>query len=395
MRKLFNLLFAIALTTSIWAQAPQKMSYQAVIRNSSNALVVSGKVGMRISILQGSVTGTSVYSETQTPTTNANGLVNIEIGDSTIQSGDFAIIDWANGSYFIKTEIDPAGGTNYTITGTSQLLSVPYAFHAKTAGTVIGAVTETQNLVDVLAQSNSAGNKNITNLADPVSTQDAATKAYVDGIINKLSETGVIVVDIDGTLYKTIRIGSQVWMAQNLRTTKYKNGTAIPLITDNTAWSTLNTPGYCWSNNDSASYSNTYGALYNWYTVNTGNLCPTGWHVPTDAEWSTLTNYLGGESIPGRADVAGGKLKETGTTHWNTPNEGATNETGFTALPGGIRHDNGTFSSIGSFGGWWSATDDFDDNARGWCRGMYSSYPIVMSSRTLKLTGSSVRCVRD
>ncbi|MDD4761291.1 MAG: DUF1566 domain-containing protein [Bacteroidaceae bacterium] len=119
----------------MWAQAPQKMSYQAVVRNSSDALVRNTTVGVRISILQGSASGTNVFSETQTPTTNANGLVSIEIGGGT----QFSAIDWANEIFFMKTEIDPTGGTNYTITGTSQLLSVPYAFHAQTAEAIAGA----------------------------------------------------------------------------------------------------------------------------------------------------------------------------------------------------------------------------------------------------------------
>ncbi|MCZ2444214.1 MAG: DUF1566 domain-containing protein [Flavobacteriales bacterium] len=119
------------------------MSYQAVIRNSSNALVTNQQVGMQISILQGSISGTAVYEETQTPTTNANGLVSVEIGAGTVVSGDFSTIDWANGPYFIKTETDINGGTNYTITGISQLLSVPYALHAKTAESITGGITET------------------------------------------------------------------------------------------------------------------------------------------------------------------------------------------------------------------------------------------------------------
>ena len=129
MKRLFTIMAAVLLTATIWAQSPQKMSYQAVIRNSSNVLVASSPVGMRISILQGSVSGTVVYTETQTPTTNANGLVSIEIGGGT----GFDAINWANGPYFIKTETDPTGGTSYTITGTSQLLSVPFALYAKTA----------------------------------------------------------------------------------------------------------------------------------------------------------------------------------------------------------------------------------------------------------------------
>ena len=123
----------LLINTSIFAQAPQKMSYQAVIRNSSNALITSTPVGMQISILQGSSTGTAVYVETQTPSTNANGLVSVEIGGGTVVFGNFSTINWANGPYFIKTETDPTGGTAYTITGTNELMSVPYALNAANA----------------------------------------------------------------------------------------------------------------------------------------------------------------------------------------------------------------------------------------------------------------------
>lgn len=143
MKKLSSLLVFILFAACVFAQSPNSMSYQAVIRNSSNALVVNTKIGMQISILQTSSTGTPVYVETQTPTTNANGLASIEIGNGTVISGDFAAIDWSTGLYFIKTETDPTGAANYTVTGTSQLLSVPYALHATTADKVIGAPVAT------------------------------------------------------------------------------------------------------------------------------------------------------------------------------------------------------------------------------------------------------------
>lgn len=133
MKKVFSILAAILLTATVWAQSPEKMSYQAVIRDASNNLVTNQAVGIRISILQGSISGTAVYVETQTPTTNANGLVSIEIGSGTLVSGDFTAIDWANGPYFVKTEIDVNGGANYTISSVSQLLSVPFSLYARTA----------------------------------------------------------------------------------------------------------------------------------------------------------------------------------------------------------------------------------------------------------------------
>lgn len=144
MKKIIVIAAALLMTASVWAQAPEKMSYQAVVRNSSNALVTSTAVGMQISVLQGGATGSAVYVETQTPSTNANGLVSLEIGAGTVVSGDFTAIDWANGSYFIKTETDPTGGTSYTITGTSQLMSVPYALYAKTAENITGPINYTE-----------------------------------------------------------------------------------------------------------------------------------------------------------------------------------------------------------------------------------------------------------
>ena len=138
MKQVLIIFATVLLTATVWAQSPEKMSYQAVIRDNSNNLVTNTNIGMQISILKDSITGTPVYVERQFPTTNANGLATIEIGGGTVVSGDFTTIDWANGPYFVKTETDLNGGANYTITGTSQLLSVPYALHAKTAESLTG-----------------------------------------------------------------------------------------------------------------------------------------------------------------------------------------------------------------------------------------------------------------
>jgi hypothetical protein len=138
MKKIFTIVAALLMSASVWAQAPEKMSYQAVVRDAGDALVTTQAVGMQISILQTTASGTAVYIETQTPTSNANGLVSLEIGSGTVVSGTFNTIDWSAGPYFIKTETDPTGGTTYTITGTSQLMSVPYALHANTADSIVG-----------------------------------------------------------------------------------------------------------------------------------------------------------------------------------------------------------------------------------------------------------------
>jgi microcystin-dependent protein len=147
MKKYYTILAALVLSIGVFAQSPEKMSYQAVIRDGENNLVTDTQIGMQISILQGDANGSAVYTETQLPTTNANGLVSIEIGAGAT-SDDFSAIDWASGPYFVKTETDPAGGTTYTITGTSQLLSVPYALHAKTADGVSGTIDESDPVFD-------------------------------------------------------------------------------------------------------------------------------------------------------------------------------------------------------------------------------------------------------
>jgi uncharacterized protein (TIGR02145 family) len=195
------------------------------------------------------------------------------------------------------------------------------------------------------------------------------------------------VSDIEGNVYQIVTIGTQVWMAENLKATRYRNGISIPLVTNKNAWNLQTTPRYCWYNNDEGTYKNTYGAMYNWYTVETGNLCPSGWHVPSDTEWTTLTSYLGGDN------VASGKQKESGITHWASPNTEATNESGFTALPEGYCSENGTFGNIGGYGYWWSVTEY--DSISVWGHYLYYGYNNRSRSLLNKNFGFSVRCLKD
>ena len=169
------------------------------------------------------------------------------------------------------------------------------------------------------------------------------------------SNSSVTITDIDGNSYKKVTIGTQTWMAENLRTSKYSDGTVIPNITVNTIWSNLTTGAWSYYNNDAANNAK-YGKLYNWFAVSNTtngnkNVCPYGWHMPTNAEWRVLTDYLGGES------VAGGKMKEVGTTNWYSPNTDATNTSLFTGLPGGYRGINGVYTSITWDGYWWGSTE--------------------------------------
>lgn len=205
--------------------------------------------------------------------------------------------------------------------------------------------------------------------------------------------------DIDGNVYKTVKIGNQIWMAENLKTTKYPNGTAIPFVAENSNWDTLvyTSSAYCWYNDDTTNKV-TYGALYTWAAIMNNSassysnpsgvqgVCPTGWHLPSDDEWTQLTTYLGGES------VAGDKLKEIGTAHWSGSNTGATNETGFTALPVSSRGPDGIFVSNGTSGDWWTCSSKPGGS---WGRSIRYDAGTVVRGSIIRESGFSVRCVRD
>jgi uncharacterized protein (TIGR02145 family) len=617
MKKIYTLITTILLSGIIMAQAPQSFKYQAVLRDGSGNIKANTAASISISILQSSASGTAVYSETHSATTNAYGIVNLDLGGGTPTSGIFANIDWSAGPYFVKVSID---GNDF---GASQLLSVPYALYAKTSGTpglkgdkgetgeqgiqgiqgeqglkgdkgeagiqgIQGAIgakgekgepgadglttsvngvtqlggaiilsksdiglanvdnttdankpvsTATQTMLDlkvnketgkglstndyttaeqtklaaitgtntgdnapntlysglvtnathtgdvtgsgaltiankvtmtatapvsisgtptVIASSpvtisltaattsvagsmsaadktkldgiasgaevnvnaswtavsgdaqilnkpttiagygitdavattgnqTIAGNKTFsgtTAVATPVNATDAANKAYVDGLLDKIQQLQAAVgaIDIDGNSYKAVKIGTQVWMAENLKTTKYRDGSPITNITAN--WSTTLSEAYCWYNNNIAN-KNIYGALYNFYAVaDSRNLCPTGWHVSSDADWNTLETFLGGS--------AGAGVKLKAITLWTTVN--ADNSSGFTALPGGSFYWAG-YTSLGSEGYWWTSTSYSPSGAYG--RWMTGGGAFSTLSPNPWTSGGSVRCIKD
>ncbi|MDD4848505.1 MAG: FISUMP domain-containing protein [Bacteroidales bacterium] len=730
MKNLLLLMTVILITVGVMAQTPERMSYQAVVRNSENQLLISKTIGVRISILEGSVEGTSVYTETLTTSTNNNGLISIEIGEDE----NFSTINWGDGIYFLQTEIDPEGGSNYTITATQQMLSVPYALHSKTAEILTQPIDETDPLFTVwdkstgiiitenqisdlqsyltteidptfaawdkttgivitenqisdlqnyitteldplyalsiasgitandtanwntklsqefdpqfnawdktsgititesqisdlqnyliteidpafiawdkttgivitesqisdlqnyitteldpiysssiaagitandtsnwnskLAQEldpqfnawdkttgivitenqisdlqdyitvetdpvyttsiaagidendiinwnsklsnevqtlshvaalNNSVNTQIKNMQNPTDPQDAATKAYVDALIAAFNETiaaledriellenhlpavntanvtqisgtaafcggdiisdggsiilgcgvcwsttenptindahtsdtyqsnsfvshitgltintnyfvrayvinsnginygeqkmfitnsiinGEGVTDLDGNYYSSVIIGNQEWMAENLKTTKYNDGSVIPYVPNGEEWVIINSPAYCWHSND-ISNKDMYGALYNWYAVNTRKLCPTGWHVPSDNELTTLRNFVGSPE--------GTKLKST--SGWLDGGNGI-DLLGFTALPAGFRYwNNEDYYAIGYKIYLWSASESDNNNA--WEQGIYHDSNYLHRNARNKHYGFSVRCVKD
>jgi uncharacterized protein (TIGR02145 family) len=204
---------------------------------------------------------------------------------------------------------------------------------------------------------------------------------------SKKDTTPTTVKDIDGNTYNIIQIGDQFWMKENLKVSKFKNGDNITEVTDNVQWSGLSTPALCFYDNDEAN-EDPYGLMYNWYVVkDSRGLCPTGWHVPTVDDWTELTDFLGGEL------VAGGKLKESGTSHWQSPNEGATNSSGFTAVPGGRRNTDGSFIQLGTKALFWTSTEFNSESAMR--NGIENSGTEIESENGNKKYGFSVRCIKD
>lgn len=235
--------------------------------------------------------------------------------------------------------------------------------------------------------------KSIKSILAPVASFFLLMATFTVTSCNQEDNEPATVTDADDNVYQTVAIGNQVWMAENLRTTRYRNGDLIPYITDDTDWTNLSTPGYCWHAND-AQLSLTLGALYNWYAIqSSANICPEGWHVPTNGDWQTLFDHLGGNS------VAGGKLKEVGTLedmtgYWYAPNTGATNESGFGARSGGPRsYSNGMFGSRGLNAYFWSSTELDVDKA--YARALGNSTAGVISSSYDKRNGHFCRCVKD
>jgi uncharacterized protein (TIGR02145 family) len=237
--------------------------------------------------------------------------------------------------------------------------------------------------------------------------------AYVESInqttsgVNDLENQRKTIRDIDGNSYKTVKIGDQLWMAENLKTTRLNDGTGIELITDNEEWRFSTAPAYCWYSHDEVVYKETYGALYNWYTVNTGKLCPAGWHVPSNDDWLALENFLIKNGYNFDGSTSGNKIAKSlaSKTHWDASSWPGTignndypekrNATGFTALPGGYRFHYGAFHAIGSNGLWWTSTANSSSPSDATLRYMIHDFTYLHRRGNSMRNGYSVRCIKD
>jgi len=324
---------------------------------------------------------------------NQTLTLNINLTCST--TNDWALAyseDFESAAETIESQVTASLNGRHPITGTVvTCVSQPVESGYVKMGPQIFITNQGEFTIQTCATGNyiirgyDTSNPDSIKVSDLVPVQVESTGAATGNIL-ACSEVFGTVTDIDGNVYLTVLIGDQWWTAENLKTTRFADGSVIPNVSGNAAWNQLSTPAWCNYNNSLAN-DLVYGKLYNWFTVSDPrNVCPSGWHAPTDAEWTILTDFLGGTS------VAGGKMKNT--TGWPSPNTGATNESNFSGLPGGIRGNyNGTFTNVGSYGYWWSSTEYTIYNARN--RSLNYGNGYVYSLNNNKEDGRSVRCLRD
>ena len=447
MKKTFLFLFTWLCCLSVMAQAPNSFTYQAVVRNDSNKLVTNAQVGIQASIKNQS--GAVIYSERHTAETNENGLLTIEIGNGSNASGIFSNIQWDQGGYYyLCTDIDPKGGTSYTLSITQRLLSVPYALYANKAGNVfsgdyndltnkpdlfsgsygdlvdtpaLATVARTGKYPDLLNKPSiptlPTGVGAFTNDAGYISVAQATTilnalyqridslQQFIAHNITCCNNNGsmdtipgcpgaAVVLDFDGNMYRTVQIGTQCWMRENLRSTHYANGSAITGMT---------------APNNNSSLVATYGYLYPHSQIMNGagssntnpsgvqGICPAGWHLPSYSEMQTMTTYVGGQSAyrcngnsnntaKALASTTGWSANTTVCAVGNDPT--ANNQTGFAAMPAG----NST-STFGKYAYIWSCTNNGTTQAYE----LQLSYNLANAaiSGMGKSSGLSVRCVKD
>lgn len=486
-----------------FAQAPEKINFQSVIRNKEGELWSNKLVALKIKLLEGSPNGQSKYEETHLKTTDKSGLISLQIGSGNILIGSFKNLNWGTSQHFVQLEVDFAGGTQFTLLGTQPLLSVPYALFSNTADTVLRFPAESdphflQSVAKGITQADTAAwnRKTGNNIGDiqiwngsawinvnaglpghlltispngiplwqPAQTlvlptvsiselykilpnsidfkaeisSDGGGQILEKGIVfsalisptlldsvilkgpdagsftgtiaglspntsyyfrafatnesgtrysNQWSEnTSLMATDVDGNLYLGIKIGTQTWLNKNLNVSKYQNNDPIEEVTLPVLWSGLMTGAWAYPDNSSVN-EEIYGKLYNWFTVSDQRkLCPQGWKIPSDEDWTILTEYLGG------LDVAGGKLKSTGISIWQIPNNWANNLSYFSGLPAGYRDESGQFLGLGYYGLWWSSTSN---GTNALSRYIYNEFNYASKDSSNKNQGLAIRCIKE
>ena len=289
------------------------------------------------------------------------------------------------------TQISAYGGGNIVSDGSSAVVSkgICWSIHDNPDTTANKSFSKSGNFICKLTGLNS----NTTYYVRAFATNNSGI-GYGKVLIFS-TKPGIYagtVTDIDNNTYNTVKIGNQIWMEENLKTTTFNDGTPIPYVEPDSLWNPFFAAAYGIYADSEKVYKDIYGAIYNWHCVGTNKLCPVGWHVPSDSEWQVLVDYLGGDI------EAGGKLKEAGTSHWFSLNTGATNESGFSALPGGWRGDDAAFTKAGAYGYWWSSTrraEGYPSDNFCWGRFLFHESKRIYRYYDWEGLGFSVRCVKD
>jgi len=382
MRHLFSLFtLTLALSSLLNAQAPQRLSYQAVARDASGQPLANTTATLRFKIHDLTLTGEVIWTEVQTVNTNANGLFNTQLGNST----SLETVAWGEGSKFLQVELLLSG--NYIDLGTQQFLSVPYALFANHVNLNVSAVGDSLvigNGAPLVIPGLSAAN--------PIPPDGLPHSCGLEGVHNEEVTYGTV-TDYDGNVYKTITVNGKEWMAENLNVGHFQNGDQVFIVEDNNGWaSSILQPFSCYYQNIVANAC-PYGRIYNFYAVtDSRGLCPAGWHVPDNYEWQQLHDALGGTS------VAGGAMKTEGTVEannglWYSPNTAATNASGFSAVPGGYRSQFGVFTQKG-YGAYYWANQSAGGND-GWFQQLNYNQANATGNIFDGRFGASVRCMRD
>lgn len=396
MKKLISILMLCMLTFSMVSQAPALIPYQAIARDTNGQPIVNTTFIVRFTLHEHTASGASVWQELQSVSTSELGLFTAQMGSSVSLNS----VNWASGAKFMQVEIDLGNG--FVDMGTQQLLSVPYAMYAAASGSTM----PNQGVNGFLGVSYYGDTLRFENgrfaIIPGISEVNVIGLSSSCGAVNVLNPERIYssLTDQEGNNYKTIVIGSQEWMAENLNTSIYRNGDAIATDLSNADWSDMGISeqgAWAYYNND-PSFSCPYGKLYNWYAcADPRGLCPTGWHVPSDEDWNVLIDFLdpiasGGSNY---SNVAGNSMKSRGTQYWTFPISSASNSSGLSCLPGSYRLSNGESDPWVNFNGyWWSSTTTSVPN-EAWCRVLAGTAANAIRLALDPRSGLSIRCLRD
>ncbi len=397
MKQLLTFLLLV-ISAIVFSQAPQSIPYQAVVRNTGGSILANAAVTITFKIHDNSATGTVVYEETHTTTTNAQGLVSLNVGGGTAVTGTFSGIQWGAGSKFLQVLM--SAGNGEADLGTQQMMSVPYALYAEEVPvrvSVSGDSLFIGDQVSIVTGVSAANPVSISNYGSVLLPGNTTCQNQYISVTGCGGQDSLLYYD---RYYSLVEIGGQCWFAENLATDKYSNGDIIPTGLTNTQWQNTTAGAYAVYDDDMANDA-IYGKLYNWYTtVDSRGVCPTGWHVPSDCEWMFLEGVLGlsisaQESMGSRGQSVelGGKLKSP--LLWSAPNILSSFNSGFNALPAGYRDLFGGYFSMETYNFIWSSNQSPYEISYGMYRVLNNLDLNVQRLQDHKQDGFSVRCVRN